>query len=207
MSTTYTPNANLAQPALGDTGWSTPMNGNTTILDGVTAIGSLAVTLTEVPSASLSVKIAAGNCVQQSGTLVTYAGISSTAMTASATNYAYLDLTASGALTVNTTGFPTTAHMRLAIVVAGSATITSITDQRVPFLVCGTYADGVNLTFGSTSGTEIGTAATQKIGFYGKTPAVQPTMGSVTASSSWTSVEQGMLQTVWNNLRALGLGS
>jgi hypothetical protein len=32
-------------------------------------------------------------------------------------------------------------------------------------------------------------------------------MGAATASSSWTSVEQGMLQAVYNAVRALGLGS
>ena len=28
MSTTYTANTKLGQPALGDTGWSTPLNAN-----------------------------------------------------------------------------------------------------------------------------------------------------------------------------------
>ena len=41
-------------------------------------------------------------------------------MTASATNYLYLDLTNSGILVVNTSGFPPTAHVRLATVVAGA---------------------------------------------------------------------------------------
>ena len=35
MSTTYTPNIKLGQPALGDTGWSTPLNANCTTLDGL----------------------------------------------------------------------------------------------------------------------------------------------------------------------------
>ncbi len=37
-----------------------------------------------------------------------------------------------------------------------------------------TFGDGVNLVVGSTSGTKLGTATTQKIGFYNGTPIVQP---------------------------------
>ena len=71
-------------------------------------VGALAVVTTEVPSATLNVQVAAGNYLRQDGTIGTYAGSASQAMTASATNYLYLDLTNSGALVVNTTGFPTT---------------------------------------------------------------------------------------------------
>ena len=63
MSTTYTPNTKLGQPALGDTGWSTPLNANCTTLDGLSPIGGLCVTLHEVPSASLDVAVSAGNFV------------------------------------------------------------------------------------------------------------------------------------------------
>lgn len=207
MSTTYTPNAKLAQPAFGDTSWATPINGNATLLDGLTPIGGLLVTPTEVPSASLCVKVVAGNYCEQGGAIATYSGIISMPMTASSTNYIYLDLTAGGALTVNMIGFPATAHVRLAVVIAGSSTITLIADQRIPFSACGSFADGVNLQFGTTTGTQIGTATSQKIGFFGKTPVVQPMMGAATASGAYTSVEQGMLQTVYDAVRALGLGS
>jgi hypothetical protein len=279
LSTTYTSNAQLGQPAVGDTGWSAPLNANCTTLDGLTPVGGLCVTLTEVPSASLNVKVAAGNYVKQDGAVGTYAGTSSQAVTASTTKVLYLDLTSSGALTV-AASYPSTAHVRLATVVAGTSTITSITDNRQVFDVCGSILDGVNWTFGTSTGTQIGTGATQKIGFYGataivqpssttdlrtalinlglyatggasplnlnggaltvgsatvadggniavgtstgteigtstsqklgfygKTPVIQQTMGSSTASSSWTSVEQGMLNTVWALLRTMGLGS
>jgi len=207
MSTTYTPNIKLGQPALGDTGWSTPLNTNCATLDGLAPVGALAVTLREVPSTSLNVAVAAGNYLKQNGTIATYAGTSSQAVTTVATNYLYLDLTSTGALTVNTTGFPTTAHVRLAIIVAGASTITSISDQRVAFGVVGSYIDGANWTFGMTTGTQIGTAVSQKIGFFGATPVVQPTMGSATAGSSYTSHEQTMLNAVYGAIRALGLGS
>jgi hypothetical protein len=279
MSTTYTPNAKLAQPALGDTGWSTPLNANCTTLDGFTAVGGLCVTLTEIPSASLNVKVAAGNYIQQDGTVATYAGTSSQAITASTTKVLYLDLTASGALTVGSS-FPATAYVPLATVVAGSSTITSVTDARIAYMVAGPIVDGVNWTFGTSTGTKIGTATSQKIGFFNATPVVQPsnttdlrtalinlglyatggasplnlnggaltvgsetiadggnvvvgsstgtkigtatsqkigffnatpvvqqTMGSATAGGSYTATEQAMLQAVYNAVRNLGLGS
>ena len=37
--------------------------------------------------------------------------------------------------------------------------------------------DGLQLILGTSSGLKIGTGATQKIGFYSKTPIVQPTTG------------------------------
>jgi len=173
MSTTYTPNIKLGQPALGDTGWSTPLNSNCTTLDGLAPVGGLAVTMKELPSTSLNVAVAAGNYVQQDGTVGTYAGTSSQAITASTTKVLYLDLTSSGALTVGAS-YPATAHVRLATVVAGSSTLTSVTDNRQCFDVCGSVLDGINWSFGTTTGTKIGTATTQKIGFYNATPIVQP---------------------------------
>ena len=108
---------------------------------------------------------------------------------------------------VNTTGFPATPHVRLATVVAGPSSITSIADARVAFHVAGSFADGVNLTFGTSTGTQIGTAANQKLGFFGKTPVVQPTLGAATAGTSYTSNEQTMLNAVYAAVRSLGLGS
>ena len=54
----------------------------------------------------------------------------SQAVTASATNYVYLRN--SGTLTVNITGWPSapTLYVPLAVVVAGSAAITSVTDAQ-----------------------------------------------------------------------------
>lgn len=151
--------------------------------------------------------MAAGNYLKQDGTIGNYAGSVSAAMTASSTNYLYLDLTNSGILVVNTSGFPLTAHVRLATVVAGPSTITSIVDARVAFYVAGSIDDGVNLTLGTATGTQIGTAATQKLAFFGKTPVVQPTLGAATAGASYTTNEQTMLNAVYAAIRALGLGS
>jgi hypothetical protein len=207
MANTYTPNVQLAMPAAGDRTWNVPVNANAQALDALAPVGALAVITTEVPSATLNVRVATGNYQKQDGTIGQYAGSSSQTMTASATNHLYLDLTNSGNLVVNTTGFPTTAHVRLATVVAAVSTITSITDARVAFNVIGAFADGVNLTFGTSVGTQIGTAATQKLAFFGKTPVVQPTMGAATAGTSYTSNEQVMLNAVYAAVRELGLGS
>jgi hypothetical protein len=207
MSNTYTPNVQLAMPASGDRTWNVALNANCSALDALAPVGSLAVTTTEAPSASLNVKVAAGAYRKQDGTIGTFAGVSSQAMTVSATNYLYLDLTSSGSLTVNTTGFPSTAHVRLAVVIAGDGTISGITDNRVAFSVIGSIADGINFTFGTNTGTQVGTAPNQKLAFFGKTPIVQPTLGAATAGSTYTSNEQAMLQAVYNAVRNLGLGS
>lgn len=189
MSTSYTTNAKLRKPALNDTGWDATLNANADLLDAFTAIGGLCVTLVETPSASLNVKVAGGKYQKQDGSVGSYAGTSSQGMTASNTNYLYL--TNAGVLTVNTSGFPTTAHVRLASVVAGSSTITSITDERVDRQVLGTdampflpLAGGTmtgaiamgdnNISAGTTTGVKFGTATSQKIGFFNATPVVQP---------------------------------
>ena len=206
MSNTYTSNVKLAMPAIGDTGWSVPVNGNCTTLDGLAPVGRLAVTTTEIPSASLNVAVAAGSYIKQDGTIGTFAGSASQSMTANSTQVLYLDLTNSGALTI-AASYPTTPHVRLATVAAAASTITGLTDNRQCFDVVGSWADGVNITLGTVTGTQLGTASNQKLGFFGKTPTTQPTMGAATAGSSYTSNEQAMLQAVYNAARALGLGS
>jgi hypothetical protein len=207
MSNTYTNNIKLAMPAAGDTNWAAPVNGNSSSIDALAPVGALAVTTHEIPSASLHVDIAAGSYKKQDGTIGTYAGVSSTSVGASTTTYLYLDLTASGALASGTSGFPATAHVRLAVVASGASAVTSVTDARIAFEVLGAVLDGTQWTLGTSSGLQIGTSSSQKLGFFGKTPAVQPTMGTATAGATYTSTEQTMLQAVYNAVRALGLGS
>jgi hypothetical protein len=173
MSTTYTANVKLGKPALGDTGWSTPLNSNCDSIDALAPVGGLAVTPAELPSASLNVAVAAGTVIAQDGTTVTYAGTASQAITLSSTKVLYLDGASSWALTV-AASYPTTPHVKLATVVTGSTTITSVADNRQAFNVAGTIAEGVNLTVGTSTGTKIGTATTQKLGFFNATPIVQP---------------------------------
>lgn len=58
-----------------------------------------------------------------------FAGVASQAMTASQTNYLWLD--ADQVLEVSTSGWPAGAHFRLAKVVCGASAVTSITDVRM----------------------------------------------------------------------------
>lgn len=99
--------------------------------------------------------------------------------------------------------------------VAGATTITTVADARIALtaslaflaLSGGALADGANVALGSTTGTRIGTASTQKLGFLGAVPAAQQTLGAATAGGSYTATEQVMLQKVYDALRTFGLGS
>ena len=135
MSTTYTTRAGLAKPAANDRNWDGPVNYTTDRLEASNPVGALCVTLAEVPSASLNVVVAAGTFISSAGAYVSYAGATQ-AITASTTKYLYL--TDAGVLTVGS-AWPAggTKHVRLAVVVAGSSTITSVTDARVPFVSAG----------------------------------------------------------------------
>ena len=97
-----------------------------------------------------------------------------------------LYLTDAGVLSTSTGGYPATAHVRLATVVTGAATITSLSDDRVVCSVVGTDAlpylplaggvlnDGANLALGTVAGTQIGTSTTQKLGFWNAPPVARP---------------------------------
>lgn len=182
MPTTYTANTNMAEPAHGDTSWDTPIIADLNFLDAVAAIGGLCVALHEVPSSSLNVKVSAGNFRASTGSIISYAGTASQGCTASLTNYLYLD--DAGALHVSTSAFPASLHVRLATVVAGSSTITSITDARLPFVSTGVPASlslaaadasaVVVVHTGTTNGVELGGASTDLLGFWGATPIARP---------------------------------
>jgi hypothetical protein len=75
-------------------------------------------------------------------------------------------------------------------------------------------ADATNIILGSSTGTKIGTATTQKLGFFNKTPVVQPsayTPSNVTTDRSYdansTSVDEiaDVLGTLIADLQSLGL--
>ena len=96
-------------------------------------------------------------------------------------------------VTGNTTvTFPTTGT--LYGTASGSITsaqlATSLTDETGtgvavfgtnPTLSGATFADATNIALNTTTGTKIGTATTQKLGFYNATPIVQPTGDVITA--------------------------
>jgi hypothetical protein len=197
MSTSYTPAIGLSKPASGDRTWDVPILASLDTLDALAPLGGLSVGLAENPSASLNVKVSAGSYRKADGTVGTYAGTSSQATTTATTNYVFL--TDAGVLTVNTTGFPATSHVRLATVVAGATTITSITDARISLaslgvtvylaLSGGTFADAggvVTVGTGTTNGTKIGGSAADKIGYWGAGPVVQPSGASQAALGAST---------------------
>lgn len=73
-------------------------------------------------------------------------------------------------------------------------------------LAGGDLNDGANIGTGSTTGTEIATAASQKLGFHGTAPTVQQpnTAGNVTAGATYTATEQAMLNDAYSVLRNKG---
>jgi hypothetical protein len=184
MATTYTINTKLGQPAVADRSWNVPINANTSLLDSLLPVGGLCVSPAEVPSASLNVQVAPGKYQKRNGTAMTFAGSPMTALGANQTSVLYL--TDGGMLTTSTSGYPSTSHVKLATVVTGATTVTSISDDRVvcfvvgtdalPYipLAGGTLAEGANLVLGSAVGTQLGTATTQKLGVWGATPVARP---------------------------------
>lgn len=142
MPTSWTANVGLTKPMTTSRNWDAPMNANADLIDGLTPVGELAVSLAETPSASLNVNVAAGSFIAADGTVSSYAGVAGQAIAASSTKYLYL--TNAGALTIGT-AFPTSGYyVPLAKVVTGTASITSITDMRHAFRV---------VSGGATSGT------------------------------------------------------
>jgi hypothetical protein len=145
----------------------------------------------------LNVQVAAGNYQKGDGTVGTFTGAASLALGASQTSSLYL--TGSGILTASTSGYPTTSHIRLGTVVTGPSTISSISDDRVVYamlgigtlpylpLTGGTLSDGANVSVGTSKGTQLGTSASQMLGFWGATPIVQPspyTQGYTTSTKT-----------------------
>lgn len=142
MPNTLTTALNLLKLADNTANWGTLTNATLSLLDALAALGSLAVAAKDVDvttgaSTSLFIKVSAGQFMKSDGTIVTYAGTASQAVTGSTTNYVYL--TDSGTLTVNTTGFPAAATKRvqLATVTTDSTKVTAITDKRICWVSCG----------------------------------------------------------------------
>src|SRR5262245_36718059 len=143
MATSYTSKVRLAKPGTSDTGWGPLITGDLDALDELGPVGGLVVATAKTPSASLNVRVAAGKFADQSGAVQSYTGTPSQVVAANSTKVLYLDGAAGWALTFGT-AYPSTPHVRLATVVTGSSTVTSITDDRQCFVVAGSIADGVN---------------------------------------------------------------
>ncbi len=66
---------------------------------------------------------------------------------------------------------------------------------------------GRDLVLGADATEVIRMATGQKLGFFGAAPVAQPVLGPQTAGGTYGATEQTMLQTVYDALRALGLGT
>ena len=140
--TTYTPNLKLGQPASGDRTWNVPVNGNT---HGPRCAGPRrrARRRHDRGAVGNAQRSCCGRELPQAGWHDRHVcRAASQPMTSSATNYLYLDLTSSGTLTVNTTGFPTTAHVRLATVVAAARRSRASPTHGSRSTSSGSFADG-----------------------------------------------------------------
>lgn len=76
---------------------------------------------------------------------------------------------------------PMTFHVLTGTIAAGAAFSAEKMRLSETALTLGTTSVPVNLTVGSTTGTKIGTATTQKLGFFNSTPIVQPASASQAA--------------------------
>ena len=182
MATSYTHNACLQKPATSDRYWDIPLNANADFLDSLSSIGALIVSPTEIPSATLNVRVSAGSYIKGDGTVASFPGATSYPLGASQS--LQLWLTDSGVLSSGTS-FPTTAHVRLATVVTGVSSIQSIQDARVVaqsagsglgfVLKSGDTVAGTLSIVSPTTGTTsfIVNPSTLSIGFFGATPATQ----------------------------------
>jgi hypothetical protein len=193
VATTYTPNAQLQMPATSDRNWDVPINANAGILDGMTAIGGLAVTTTEVPSATLQVAVSPGNFRNSSGVVVGFAGTAPFVVPPSSTVYLWLTNTG---VVMSGASFPTSAHLRLAQVVSGATSLLHVVDERIQCSVAGTGLGFVlkagdtmtgPLTVASPSTSTpliVADPTNELIGFFGASPASQAAKLNSLASNS-----------------------
>jgi hypothetical protein len=175
-------NALLQKPATADRYWDQPLNANADFLDGISVIGCLLVTATEIPSATLNVRVTGGSYMNANGTIGAFAGVATYTLPASATTYLWL--TDAGAIS-SSASFPTTAHVRLARVVTSTSEVLSIVDERVGPRTCGTglgfvlkggdSMTGMFSVVSPLSGTAVLSVnpSTPAIGFFGATPMSQ----------------------------------
>lgn len=130
MATTYSEFLDLPLPAVGDTGWGPVLLALFGVLDSLAPANSGYVVPAEEPSASLNVAVRPCVYAKAAGTIGTYAGVASFAVSASTVTYLYL--TDAGVLTASTSAFPTGSPIvRLAVVTATGSVIDSILDARV----------------------------------------------------------------------------
>lgn len=196
MANAYTVGIGLAEPANNDPSWGTTLNADLTLLDAQAALGALAVQTVEHPSASLNIAVSAGSFRKGDGSIVTYAGTTSQACTTAVTNYVFLN--DSGTLAVNTTGFPTSC-MRLATVVAGATTITSVTDARIPWAMAGVGTPTIAAGTGAGTSPTVSVTGNDRGGQIsvtaGTTPTASATVATVTFGQAFSAAPRAVILT------------
>jgi uncharacterized membrane protein len=183
MADTFTSNRNIRKLAAGDTGYASLWAANLDLLDAIAALGALAVATAETPSASLNVKVSAGSFRKGDGTVVGYAGTAGQAMTASSTNYVFLN--DAGTLVVNTTGFPVNC-VRLATVVAGATTITSVTDAQVVLALGGAGTPTIAAGTGAGTTPTVAVTGSDRAGLISVTTGTSPAASAIVATVTFS---------------------
>lgn len=137
---TLTSKLKLVQPYPTQRNWDVLLNDLIAVLDGLGALGPLAVTAHDVDLSTLlptttKIDVAAGVYVNSSGVFTTYAGTGGSPVTLATSSTKYVWLTDGGTLT-NGSAWPSsgTYHVKLAVVTTDSSKITSIVDARVAFV-------------------------------------------------------------------------
>ena len=210
MPDTFTTALALRKPANNDPNWDALLNANFDLLDALAALGSLAVATVAVPSTTLAVKVSAGKFFASDGSVVSYAGASSQALTASATNYLYL--TNAGTLTVNTTGFPAdTFQVRLAIATTDATKVTALADARAFAFSAGklrpasaSQAAAAALTSATLTNSTTGTPSTTigDVGAAFSQTGLNNIHASLATQINALRVDLGAVRTLTNQIRA-----
>lgn len=206
MATTYDA-LGQGTPAHNDP-WEAVLNANRALLSAQAALGTLAVRAAEIPSTTLNVRVSAGSFRGTSGAIVAYAGTTAQAMAASATNYAFLN--DAGTLQANTTGFPANV-VRLATVVAGATTITSVADARVPWSLVGVATPTIAAGTGAGTTPTLVIAGSDRSGLVtvttGTTPAATATVATVTFGRAFGAAPAAVILTPANAASAALTGT
>jgi hypothetical protein len=148
-------NTEIPYPAELEDNWYDEWETFITEMDRMAAIAKLGVFPVERPSTTLFVRVTPGTFISSSGAAIDYAGSASFAVAASSTLRIWLD--DAGTLTSGAS-WPTTPHVRLATVVTGTTSVTTVTDERRPPTV---NRPGVGLAFVATAPITVSNTVTE----------------------------------------------
>lgn len=199
MPLTQTTNVGLLKPSNNYPDWDTPILADLDRLDALAAIGGLGIRPAALPSDSLDIRVGAGSYLRLDGSVGTLATPATLTLAPSAASSVYLD--ASGAEASTTGGYPSGPIVRLGTVTTDAGSVTAVVDDRVVASQSGATGSVYLALAGGTmgAGSAIATAgvgltiaatSTQKLGFWGVTPAVRPSgsgqaaVGSATAATA-----------------------